>query len=70
LADLLRDGNIARVVIVGLATDYCVKETAIDAARVGFTATVLADGIRAVNLSPGDGARAVAAMAEAGVRFE
>lgn len=70
LEDLLREGNIARVVIVGLATDYCVKETAIDAARLGFTATVLADGIRAVNLNPGDGTRAVAAMAEAGVRFE
>jgi nicotinamidase/pyrazinamidase len=63
----LRDAGITDVVVVGLATDYCVKETAIDATRLGFMTTVLADGVRSVNLSPGDGARAVASMAEAGV---
>ena len=55
------------VVVVGLATDYCVKETALDAARMGFSAAVLADGIRSVNLSPGDGARAIADLVGAGV---
>ena len=59
-----------RVVVVGLATYYCVKETVIDAIRARFATTVLADGIRAVNLEPGDGARAVAAMAAAGVAIE
>jgi nicotinamidase/pyrazinamidase len=70
LESMLRDREITQVVVVGLATDYCVKETAIDAARSRFTTTLLADGIRAVNLEPGDGARAVAAMAAAGVAIE
>ncbi len=64
---VLRDRGVSKVVIVGLATDYCVKATAIDAARLGYDTTVLADGIRAVNLRPGDGARAIAEMCEAGV---
>jgi len=67
LADLLREHGVSHVTVVGLATDYCVKETAIDAATAGFDAEVLADGMRAVDLAPGDGARAVAAMVSAGV---
>ena len=67
MARLLRGHHIERIVVVGLATDYCVKETAIDGVHAGFDATVLADGIRAVNLEPGDGSRAVAAMQSAGV---
>lgn len=70
LEDLLRDAEITDVVVVGLATDYCVKETALDAARLGFTTTVLADGIRSVNLNPGDGVRAIAEMVSAGVGIE
>jgi nicotinamidase/pyrazinamidase len=70
LESLLRRAGITDVVVVGLATDYCVKETALDAARLGFVTTVLADGIRAVNLNPGDGARAIAAMVTAGVGVE
>jgi nicotinamidase/pyrazinamidase len=62
----LRERNIARVAILGIATDYCVKETVLDACRLGFAATVIADGIRAVDLRPGDGARAIAAMRDAG----
>jgi len=58
--------GIDRVVVVGLALDYCVKETAIDATE-RFTTFLLADGTRPVNLEPGDGARAVAAMVSAGV---
>ena len=64
---LLNDAGVTEVVVIGLATDYCVKETALDAARLGFAATVLADGIRPVNLSPGDGARAIADLVGAGV---
>lgn len=67
LADRLREHDIDHVVVAGLALDYCVKETALDAARLGFDTTLLADGTRPVNLEPGDGARAVAALVEAGV---
>ena len=64
LADRLR--GIESVVVVGLALDYCVKETALDAARL-YDTTLMADGTRPVNLEPGDGARAVAEMVSAGV---
>ncbi|MFV9672903.1 MAG: isochorismatase family protein [Acidimicrobiia bacterium] len=67
LKSLLRDKRITDVVVVGLATDYCVKETALDGARFGFNTTLLADGVRSVNLSPGDGTRAIAEMVTAGV---
>ena len=70
LRGLLAERNITRIAVLGLATDYCVKSTAIDGAHLGLTVTLLADGIRAVNLSPGDGARAVAEMAAAGVKVE
>ena len=64
---LLRDAGVKRIVVVGLATDYCVKETALDAARAGFTTTVLRDVVRAVDVEPGDGDRALDAMRAAGV---
>ena len=67
LETMLREMGVEAVVVVGLATDYCVKETALDAARLGFSTMVLADGIRAVNLQAGDGARAIATLVEAGV---
>jgi nicotinamidase/pyrazinamidase len=56
-----------RIVIVGLATDYCVKETALDATTRGLPATVLRDAIAAVDLQPDDGDRALSEMARAGV---
>ena len=62
----LRDRGIERVVVAGLATDYCVKETALDAARLGFETFFLSDAAAAVNLEPGDGERAVAEMRRAG----
>jgi nicotinamidase/pyrazinamidase len=67
LGELLRSHGIERIVVVGLATDYCVKETALDAARQGFLTTLVRAGIRPVEVEPGDGDRAVAAMAAAGV---
>jgi nicotinamidase/pyrazinamidase len=67
LEALLRAAAIARVVVVGLATDYCVKATALDAARLGFETSVLADAIAAVNLEPGDGDRALEELRAAGV---
>ncbi|MDH3499524.1 MAG: isochorismatase family protein [Acidimicrobiia bacterium] len=68
LDDALRAAGVERAAVLGLATDYCVKSTAIDASHLGFDTTLLADGVRAVNLTPGDGARAVAEMAEAGIK--
>lgn len=64
----LEEARIERVAIVGLAQDYCVKETTIDAARAGLDTTLLADGSAPVNLERGDGARAVAEMVKAGAK--
>ena len=67
LEGLLRDRGIKRLVVTGLATDYCVKATAIDGVRLGFETAVLADAIAAVDLEPGDGERALEEMRGAGV---
>ncbi len=69
LEPLLRERGIERVVVCGLATDYCVKATALDAVRLGFVTELLPDAVAAVNLEPADGDRALAEMAEAGVRI-
>jgi nicotinamidase/pyrazinamidase len=70
LDGLLRDAGVERVVVVGLATDYCVKATALDAAGLGYATTLLTGAIAAVDLEPGDGERAIEAMRAAGVRVE
>ena len=67
LEELLRQRGVGRVVICGLATDYCVLSTALDAARLGFETSVLTDAVAAVNLTDGDGDRALDRMREAGV---
>lgn len=67
LEGLLRRRGIERVVVAGLATDYCVLATALDAVRLGFAVGLVADGVAAVNLQPHDGDRAMSEMAEAGV---
>jgi len=67
LEPLLRDAGIERVAVCGLATDYCVKATALDAARLGFDTAVLSDAIAAVDLQPEDGARALKEMHDGGV---
>jgi nicotinamidase/pyrazinamidase len=69
LEDFLRQRQVAEVYVLGLATDYCVKATALDAQRLGFRTTLVEDGCRAVNLTPGDDARAKDALRAAGVRF-
>jgi|SRR5919109_2497431 nicotinamidase/pyrazinamidase len=66
LERLLRDHGVQRLVIVGIATDYCVKDTALDARRLGFDLEVLGEGIRAVDLNEGDSDRAIEAITEAG----
>lgn len=67
---LLRVRGIERVVVCGLATDYCVKSTALDAVRLGYATTVLLDAIAAVDLSPGDGERALEELRAAGATLE
>jgi len=70
LADMLAEEGITRIVICGLATDYCVKSTVLDARSHGYPITVLEQGIRAVNVQPGDGDRAVEEMLAAGALLE
>ena len=67
LDDILRTRGTKRVVVVGLATDYCVKATALDAVRLGYDTALLTDAIASVDLAPGDGDRAIEAMRSAGV---
>jgi nicotinamidase/pyrazinamidase len=67
LESLLRAAGVERLVVCGLATDYCVMATALDAVRLGFDTAVLLDAIRPVDLVRGDGERAIAAMVRAGV---
>jgi nicotinamidase/pyrazinamidase len=66
LEELLRARGVRRVVVAGLATDYCVKETVIDAAERGFEVAVLAEAVRAVELEPGDAQRAMEDVRRAG----
>ena len=69
LADYLKGRGVKRVYVMGLATDYCVKFTALDAAEQGFETWLVEDGCRAVELERGDSLRAVKAMEDAGVRL-
>jgi nicotinamidase/pyrazinamidase len=69
LEQRLRDARIERLVICGLATDYCVVETVSDARELGYPVEILAAGIRAVDLEPGDGDRAIARMRDAGAEL-
>ena len=69
LADWLREKGIKKVYVAGLALDYCVKATALDALAEGFDTTVLADATRAVDATPGDGDAALAELEQAGVHI-
>jgi len=70
LEELLRSHGIRRVTIVGLATDYCVRATALDAVALGFDTTLITDAVAAVDLEPGDGDRALDEMRAAGVTLD
>ncbi len=67
LADYLRGRGVDEVLLVGLATDYCVKATALDARRLGFRASLIEDGAAGVELRPGDVRAAIDEMRAAGV---
>jgi nicotinamidase/pyrazinamidase len=66
LADILHQYGIKKVTVVGLATDYCVKHTALDALREGFEVEIDTEAMRGVNVQPGDDERAIEAMLAAG----
>ncbi len=66
LAAKLRELGVGRLFVGGLATDYCVLHTVLDALEAGFDVTLLRDAVRAVNLRPDDGAQAIQRMREAG----
>ncbi len=69
LAQLLREKGVEEVLVGGLATDYCVKHTVLDARRAGFEVKALADAMRPVNLNPNDGEQAIEEMRAAGAEI-
>lgn len=70
LAARLQGRGVERVFVAGLATDYCVRATALEAMGHGFDTVVLTDAIRAVDVQPGDGAAAVEEMGQAGAALK
>ena len=66
LARLLRDAHVERLLLGGLATDYCVRATALDALETGFSVLVFQDACRAVDVHAGDGQRALDEIVRAG----
>ncbi len=69
LAELLHQKGVEEVWVGGLATDYCVKHTALDALREGFKVKALTETMRAVNVNPNDGAQAIEEMRKAGAEI-
>jgi len=69
LADLIKARNVRHLYVAGLATDYCVKSTALDALDLGLRITLVQDGMRAVNLQPTDGEQALAEMRARGAQL-
>lgn len=69
LAEYLKAKNIHEIYVMGLATDYCVSFTALDAHELGFKVTVIQDGCRAVNIHPKDGEIALNEMAAKGIKI-
>jgi len=69
LAEVLHDRGVDHVWVAGLATDYCVKNTVLDARREGFEVTVVKDAIRGIDVRPGDSERALEEMRRAGADF-
>jgi len=66
LAELLRERGVEVIFVGGLATDYCVKHTALDGIKQGFRVVLIGDAVRGVDLNPNDSARAVKEMSDAG----
>jgi nicotinamidase/pyrazinamidase len=66
---LLKNAGIRRVFVTGLATDYCVKASALDAVKAGFEVVGITDAMRAVDVNPGDGGTAIEDMQTSGVKM-
>ncbi len=69
MGDWLKDQQVTDLYFLGLATDYCVKSSVLDALDLGFNAWLIEDGCRGVNLNPGDAENAVAEMEKKGARI-
>lgn len=69
LLDQLRQLHVEEIVVGGLATDYCVKSTVLDARKYGFKVKALKNAMRAVDVQPGDGERAIEEMRNAGAEI-
>lgn len=69
LVDLLHENDVEEIWVGGLATDYCVKNTVLDGLRAGFDVTAVKEGMRAVDVRPGDGQRAIEEMRLAGAKI-
>lgn len=69
LASRLQQQNVEELLVGGLATDYCVKNTVLDALKQGFKVKALRNAMRAVDLQPGDGERAIEEMRDAGAQI-
>jgi nicotinamidase/pyrazinamidase len=69
LDEYLKSRAVRRVYLAGLATDYCVRATALDALRLGYETYIVTDGVRAVNVQPEDGAKALSDMQAQGARL-
>jgi nicotinamidase/pyrazinamidase len=70
LGGLLRERGIDRLFVTGLATDYCVKNSVLDALRLGLDVVVIEDAVRGVDVDPGDSERAIEEMEAAGAKVE
>jgi nicotinamidase/pyrazinamidase len=70
LADYLRERNVGEIFICGLATDYCVRFSALDAVELSFPTTVVEDACRGVNLQPDDSANALRELRKAGAKIQ
>jgi nicotinamidase/pyrazinamidase len=66
LVDTLKKQGVTRVFVGGLATEYCVKNTVLDARKIGFETVLLSDAVRGINAEPNDAAKAVDKMVESG----
>jgi nicotinamidase/pyrazinamidase len=69
LKRILDESGAKRLVVGGLATDYCVRATVLDALKSGYEVTVLRDGVRGVDVNPGDSAKALEEMRAGGARI-
>lgn len=69
LDDLLRSYRVDKLYVVGLATDYCVLETVLDGIKYGYDVYAVTDAMRAVNVNPGDGEKALQKMAQHGAHL-